>query len=72
MLEKIQPDSPEFRGMMAPNVDLQIRSAIQTCWMALPGSRRNVDEVEKEIRRVVDRALRDLRDDASSFGLPTS
>jgi hypothetical protein len=29
--------------------------------------RRNVDEVERQIRRVVDRALRDLREDFDSF-----
>jgi hypothetical protein len=27
--------------------------------------------VEQEIRRIVDRALRDLREDYQSFGLPT-
>lgn len=72
MFEQANPDDPRFRGMMAPHVDQQIRAAIQTCWMALPEGRRNVDEVEKEIRRIADRALRDLREDVSAFGLPAS
>ena len=50
-------------------VDNQIRQAIQFCWMMLPADRKNVDGVEKEIRRLVDRALRDLREDYQSFGL---
>jgi hypothetical protein len=50
-------------------VDQQIRQAIQFCWMALPPEQQNVEEVEKQIRRIVDRALRDLREDADSFGL---
>lgn len=50
-------------------IDQQVRQAISFCWMALPPDRQNVDEVEKEIRRLFDRALRDFRDDATAFGL---
>jgi hypothetical protein len=39
--------------------------------MALPKERRNVEEVEQEIRRIVERALANLREDAASFGRPT-
>jgi hypothetical protein len=38
------------------------------CWMALPKQRRNQDELDKQIRRVVDRALRDFREDSEAFG----
>jgi hypothetical protein len=38
--------------------------------MSLPDEKRSVEEVEKQVRRVVDRALRDLREDAESFDLP--
>ena len=59
----------EMGAFFGPHqVDNQIRQAIQFCWMVLPADRRNVDGVEKEIRRLVDRALRDLRDDFESFG----
>ena len=37
--------------------------------MALPEDKRSVDELEKQIRRIVDRAIRDLRDDREAFGL---
>ena len=51
------------------HVDQMIRHAIQMCWMALPAAKKRVDDVEKEIRRILDRALRDLREDAESFGM---
>jgi hypothetical protein len=64
--EKIQ----EFQAFFGPQqIDNQIRQAISTCWMILPAERKNVDGVEQEIRRIVDRALRDLREDYESFGL---
>ena len=60
----------KFRKMYGPDqVDQQIRQAIQFCWMILPDDKRSVDEVERQIRRVVDRALKNLREDRDSFGL---
>ena len=43
--------------------DLMLRQAMQFCLMALPKDRRNADELERQIRRLVDRALdgRDAR-----------
>jgi|GEM_PF-1496016 len=58
-----------FRQFFNPGqVDGQIRQAIQFCWMALPREKRNVEEVERQIRRMVDRALRNLREDEQQFG----
>ena len=67
---KFDPDNDErFRSFFGPHhIDSQVRQAIQMCWMGLPNDRRNVDEVEKQIRRIVDRALRDLREDSDAFG----
>ena len=48
-------------------VDQGIRQAIQMCWMALPKERRTAEEVEKQIRRLVDRALQNLREDTAAF-----
>ena len=48
--------------------DQTIRQAIQVCWMALPKDKRNVEEVERQIRRLVDRALEDLQEDRGAFG----
>jgi hypothetical protein len=72
--ESFHENDPEKLGQLhaffgPQQVDSQIRQAIQFCWMALPTGRKNVDGVEKEIRRIVDRALRDLRDDFKSFGI---
>ena len=49
-------------------VDQTIRQAIDFCWMALPKDRKNADELEKQVRRIVDRALKDFRDDSKQFG----
>lgn len=73
-MEEFDPKDPEvmkrMRALFSPQqVDHQIRQAIQFCWMALPPEQQSVEEVEKQIRRIVDRALRDLREDADSFGL---
>ena len=51
-------------------IDQQIRHAIQFCWMGLPKERRTAAEVETQIRRLVDRALRDFREDLDAFGAP--
>jgi hypothetical protein len=72
MLEKFDPNDPDamkhIRTLFSPQmVDQEIRQAIHVCWMGLPADKRTVDEVDKQIRRVVDRALRDLREDADAF-----
>lgn len=76
MFERIDPNDSEiterFRRMATPQIDQMVRQAISTCWMILPAERQNVDEVEREIHRIVDRALLNLREDATSFGLPES
>ncbi|HYV38564.1 MAG TPA: hypothetical protein VE988_22965 [Gemmataceae bacterium] len=58
----------KMRAMLGPGqIDQQIRQAIQTCWMMLPEGKKTVDELESQIRRMVDRALKDMRDDADQF-----
>lgn len=57
-----------MRAHMQPGqVDQSIRSAIQMCWMMLPPSKRSPEEVERQIRRIVDRALKNMKDDRSEF-----
>jgi hypothetical protein len=64
-------DGERMGQMLGPlAIDHQIRQAIQFCWMGLPRERRSVEEVELQIRRIVDRALRDFRDDRQAFGKP--
>lgn len=57
-----------YRKFMGPQmVDQQIRSAINSCWMMLPNEQKNFADLERHIRRLVDRALRDFSDDANAF-----
>src|SRR5207248_49837 len=59
-----------MRQMMGPGqVDQAVRMAIQQCWMLMPDDRKHVDAVEAEIRRLVNRALEDLREDVRAFGI---
>jgi hypothetical protein len=67
--ETDRPDGGEMGRFFGPTqVDHTIRQAVQFCWMALPPDQRSIDEVERQIRRIVDRALRDLREDGEAFG----
>lgn len=67
-------DNPEnmkkFRAMMGPSqVDQMLRHAISACWMILPDDKKTVDELERQLRRIFERAMRDLREDEAAFGL---
>jgi hypothetical protein len=69
-----QPNDPDvaekMRALFSPGqVDQGIRQAIHMCWMMLPTDRKTVDELENEFRRIVDRAIKNLREDSDSFGL---
>ena len=50
-------------------VDSALRDAICQCWLVMPPSKRTPHDVEAEIRRVIDRAMKDLHDDARAFGV---
>jgi ATP-dependent Clp protease ATP-binding subunit ClpC len=52
--------------------DQHVRHAIKSIWAVLPEEIRNVNEVERQVRRIVDRALRDFRDDFEEFFRTTS
>jgi hypothetical protein len=74
MMESFSQDDPaaadRFRKMFGPaQIDQEIRQAIHFCWMLLPEDQRSADEVERQIRRIVDRALKDFRDDSQAFGI---
>jgi hypothetical protein len=60
----------KMRGLFGPaQVDQAIRQAISICWMMLPKERKNPDAVAAEIRRIVERALANLKEDAQAFGI---
>ncbi len=61
----------KMRDFFNPSqVDHSVRQALQMCWMLLPNDKRNTDELECQFRRIVDRALKDMRDDNQAFGKP--
>ena len=61
-------DEDRMREMMGPGqADASIRQSLQMLWMSLPRGKKNPDGVEQEFRRLVDRALRDMREDFDSF-----
>jgi hypothetical protein len=71
--EDVEPTSFAFAaeipvsvaGAMA--VDKLITQLFGLCWALLPKERKTFEAFEKEIHRLVDRALRDLKDDCDSF-----
>ena len=64
-------DAPDkFRQMFGPGqVDQHMSQAIQTCWMMMPGDKRNVREVEKQMRRIFERAIKNMLEDGDAFGV---
>ena len=71
VLSSNDPDGVnKMRGIFGPQqVDQQIRQAISMCWMMLPKDKKNPDAVAAEIRRIVERALTNLREDTQAFGI---
>jgi hypothetical protein len=58
------------RAFFGPHmVDQQVRQAISCCWMSLPADKQDVEHVAAEMRRILERALDDLREDAAAFGI---
>jgi hypothetical protein len=59
-----------MREMHGPQgVDQAVRQAVSICWTMLPKEKRSVENVEKEIRRLVERVLRDFKEDNEAFGV---
>ena len=60
--DKIEPD--KLRKMMGPGgADHTLRSAINMVWMTLPPEGKSLAELEKEVRRLVDRAFENMWED---------
>ena len=61
--------SKSMREMMGPGaVDQMIGGAIRQCWMMMPAEKRTADAVAAEMRRILERAISNFREDASAFG----
>jgi hypothetical protein len=68
--EEEVPPEKLWQALGPHHVDQTIRQAISTCWMMPPQEKKSVAGLEAEIRRVVERALKNLREDAAAFGIP--
>ncbi|MBI5725575.1 MAG: hypothetical protein HZA50_16575 [Planctomycetes bacterium] len=63
-----EKDAKQMADFFGPgHIDNSIRQAISWCWMSLPKGKKNADELEKQMRRIFDRALRDFREDNEQF-----
>ena len=49
------------------SADQKVRSSLQSIWRSLPNDRKNWEELENNFRRLVDRALRDFKEDMDLF-----
>lgn len=73
VFQAFDPDDEEsfgkMRDLFSPaQVDQSVHQALMLCWMMLPDDKRNIDELEQQFRRIVDRALQNLREDGQAFG----
>lgn len=73
VFQAFDPDDEEsfdkMRDLFSPaQVDQSVRQALMFCWMMLPDDKRYIDELEQQFRRIVDRALQNLREDGQAFG----
>lgn len=61
-------DSDQFRKFFGPDdIDRAVRMTIQVCFLYLPKTKRTPEELERQIHRLVDRALREFREDQQAF-----
>jgi len=75
MFKKLDPADPEsisrFLHQTTPDAAKDsIRNAITFGWWLLPKEQRTEENLEREIRRLVDDAIRDFREDKESFLSP--
>jgi hypothetical protein len=63
--------SENWANMFGPgHLDQSVRQVINTCWMMLPKERKTHENVEQEVRRLMERALQDFREDCHAFVQP--
>lgn len=48
-------------------IEQYVHQCIQLCWMMLPGNKRNAAEVERQLRRIFERAIGNMREDDREF-----
>ena len=68
MIRRI-PRQEKDIAIAVSGVDQRIRDCLQSLWLSMPADRVNIDDVESHFRRLVDRAVRDLREDMEHFAV---
>ena len=57
-----------MREMFSPSqIAHTIGSAIQMCWMMLPPEKKNVPALVAEMRRIFERSIKSIEDDAQAL-----
>ena len=54
------------------SVDSMLREAFKLCWLFLPPGDRTARSVEREMRRLFDRAIKNMEEDARAFGVDST
>lgn len=49
------------------SVDQGLRECLQSLWLALPREQANADELDRNFKRLADRAVRDFKEDLMLF-----
>jgi hypothetical protein len=74
---KIDPDDDDslddaldkVRETITPDlIEKEIRKVIVFSWANLPREQRNVDDLDRRVRRAVDRVLRTARENSNQLG----
>ncbi len=62
-------DLARVKSSVSPGqMDASLRQTLQMLWLMLPKDRRTPEGLETEFRRLVERVLRDFREDAERYG----
>jgi hypothetical protein len=64
----IRPGDKRDRVTVISEVDQRLRGVVQTLWATLPKDQKNFQQLETDLRRLVDRALRDFKEDIELSG----
>ena len=62
-----QPNTSRDVAVAISGVDQRIRDSLQNLWLALPREEATMANLKEHFRRLVDRAIRDLKEDMNYF-----
>ncbi len=62
-----QPNTSRDVAVAISGVDQRIRDSLQNLWLSFPREEATMANLEEHFRRLVDRAIRDLKEDMNYF-----